>query len=407
MTIVIVSAAQTGLVPQGRVRLFPLYLLAFTGDFLLSTMIVASTLVGTSQHVDGWVIGVLGSAFYMSYTPSALFLGKVSDRIGRRRSIMVCSVGFLGVSFLFMAGARSVVAVFIGELVVGFFNGFYWTSIEAFISEHSASETEHQANVNKFCLSWSIGYMIGPFLAPVLDDYDPVYSFLILAVLSSVNITNALFFVPRGSQAPPPPRTGVPSEKARGENKDVNGTMTVVLVLTLAIFVYNLARAFIVGVFPDIAKNAEYFGWTGVETGIVLFAFGAARSVTFMVQNRIKNDALLSRALLVMALSLCSFLFIITRDLVVFCLLFAVVGMFSALAYSMILQKMLHLPAGRGRSAGMFESGLSLGGLVAPIFSGIALGFFHAYEAAFIVIGLVSSVVSLVAVLVALYVRRK
>ncbi|NMC04692.1 MAG: MFS transporter, partial [Candidatus Lokiarchaeota archaeon] len=130
-----------------RARLFPLFFLAFTGDFLLSTMIVASTLVGTYQHVDGWVIGLLGSAFYMTYAPSAVFLGKVSDRIGRRNSIMVCAAGFLGVSFLFMASARSVVGVFVGELCVGFLNGFYWPSIEAFISEHSTSEADHQVNV--------------------------------------------------------------------------------------------------------------------------------------------------------------------------------------------------------------------------------------------------------------------
>jgi MFS family permease len=407
MTIVIVSTAQTGAVHRVSIRLFPLYFLAFTGDFLLSTMIVASTLVGTSQHVDGWVIGMLGSAFYMTYTPSALFLGKVSDRIGRRRSILICATGFLGVSFLFMAGARSVVAVFVGELVVGFLNGFYWSSIEAFISENADSEAEHQANVNKFCLSWSLGYMIGPFLAPVLDDYDPVYSFLILAVLSTINIVNAAFFVPRHSNERPSTPTGDAREEPRGESKSENGTMIIVLVLTLAIFVYNFARSFIVGVFPDIAKSADYFSWTGVETGLVLFAFGAARSATFLVQNRIKNDALLPRALFAMALSLCSFLFITTRDLALFCLFFSIVGMFSALVYTMVLQKMLHLPAGRGRAAGMFESGLALGGLVSPIFSGIALGVFRAYESAFIVMGFVSFGVSLVAIIVVIVARSK
>jgi MFS family permease len=392
---------------QTRTRLFPLFLLAFTGDFLLSTMIVASALVGTSQHVDGWVIGMLGSAFYMTYTPTAVFLGKVSDRIGRRNSIMVCAVGFLGVSFLFMAGSRSVAAVFVGELIVGFLNGFYWPSIEAFISEHSTSEANHQANVNKFCLSWSLGYMIGPFIAPVIDDYDPVYSFIILAVLSSINIANAAFLVPRGASTDTPRQVKAESEAPRSKSTTGNGVMLTVLVLTLAIFVYNFARSFIVGVFPDIAKSPEYFSWTGVETGIVLFAFGAARSVTFIVQNRIKNDALLTRALLAMALALCSFLFITTRDLVLFCMFFAAVGVFSALVYTMVLQKMLHLPAGRGHAAGMFESGLALGGLVSPIFSGIALGFFHVYEAAFIIMGFVSSGISIVAVIVALHARSK
>lgn len=389
-----------------RARLFPLFFLAFTGDFLLSTMIVASTLVGTYQHVDGWVIGLLGSAFYMTYAPSAVFLGKVSDRIGRRNSIMVCAAGFLGVSFLFMASARSVVGVFVGELCVGFLNGFYWPSIEAFISEHSTSEADHQVNVNKFCLSWSLGYMIGPFIAPVLDDFDPVYSFVILAVLSAINIANVALFVPRGSKQPPSAHERAADNQPRIENKAGDRTMMIVLVLTLSIFVYNFARSFIVGVFPDIAKSPAYFNWTGVETGIVLFAFGAARSITFLVQNHIKNDALLTRALLVMGLALCSFLFITTRDLVLFSVYFALVGVLSALVYSMVLQKMLHLPAGRGHAAGMFESGLALGGLVSPIFSGIALGFFNMYEAAFILMGMVSSGISLVAVIAALRVRR-
>jgi predicted MFS family arabinose efflux permease len=373
-----------------------LYFLAFTGDFLLSTMIVASTLVGTRLGAPGWEIGLLGSAFYMTYTPSALFLGRLSDRLGRRKCILTCAVGFLGVSFMFMAGSGSIVVVFIGELLVGLLNGFYWSSIEAFISENARTEKEHQANVNKFCLSWSLGYMIGPFIAPVLDDFDPVYSFLILAVLSSINIINGLFFVPKTKTKA---RASIAAESRPVTDVPRRGVMIIVLILTLAIFTYNFARAFIVGVFPDIAKNPSYFGWSGVETGLVLFCFGAARSATFLIQNRIRNESLSTRAWLSLALSLSAFLFITTKAVAMFCIFFAIVGILSALVYTMVLQKMLHLPSGKGQSAGIFESGLALGGLVSPIFSGLALGTFQVYEAAFILIGIISSLVSLVALL--------
>nr|MDO8109672.1 MFS transporter [Candidatus Sigynarchaeota archaeon] len=384
-----------------RIKLFPLYFLAFTGDFLLSTMIVACSLVADAPE---WAIGLLGSAFYISYTPSAAILGRIGDRIGRRTSIMITSTGFFCVSFLFMLGSENILALFIGELCVGFLNGFYWPNIEAYISENAASESEHQGNVNKFCLSWSIGYMIGPFIAPVLDDIGPLYSFMILAILSSINIVNTAMFVPK--------RTARINVTKHDESKTPNqkmdrGVILMVLVLALSIFTYNFARAFIVGVFPDIAKSPAYFGWTGLETGIVLFCFGAARSVTFVIQNRIKNDALSARVVLSLLLSLCSFLFITTQDLALFCLFFAITGVLSALVYSMTLQSMLHLPAGRGQAAGLFESGLSLGGLLSPVFSGIALGLFRVYEAAFIMVGTVSVITSLVALMLLILSRKQ
>ncbi|MHA1848400.1 MAG: hypothetical protein ACTSXU_12205, partial [Promethearchaeota archaeon] len=64
----------------------PLYYLSFSGDFLLSLMIVASTLVGTRENAPGFVIGLLASAYGMSYMLAPSFLGFVSDKIGRRRS---------------------------------------------------------------------------------------------------------------------------------------------------------------------------------------------------------------------------------------------------------------------------------------------------------------------------------
>lgn len=156
-------------------RLFPLYFLSFCGDFLLSTMIVASTLASKSARAPDWIIGILGSAYYITNTPCALFIGRLGDKIGRRLCIGITATRCLCVSMMLVLGWENVIILFVGEILAGFFNDFYWPSIEAFISENSANETEHQANVNKFCLGWSIGYMIGPFIAPVIDDIGPVY----------------------------------------------------------------------------------------------------------------------------------------------------------------------------------------------------------------------------------------
>ncbi|HME56102.1 MAG TPA: MFS transporter [Candidatus Lokiarchaeia archaeon] len=395
-----ISAVETSV---QKPRLFPLYFLSFCGDFLLSTMIVASTLAAKSRGAPDWIVGILGSAFYMSYTPCALILGRLGDKMPRRACIGITATGCLGVSIMLVIGWGNVAILFIGELLVGFFNGFYWPSIEAFISENSANETEHQANVNKFCLGWSIGYMIGPFIAPVLDDIGPVYSFLIMTAISCVNLANVWFLFPKKSLKLS--HAAIPAVQSSDQQNEPR-VFVIVLILALAIFTYNFARAFIVGVFPDIAKSPQYYGWTGFETGSVLFCFGAARSVMFLLQNRIKNKKLFVPVILSFCLSASSFLFTTTRDFSLYCIFFAVVGIFSALVYSATLQKMLHIPAGRGQAAGLFESGLALGGLVSPIFSGFALGMFRSPEAAFIIVGTVSTIVSLAA-LILFFVSRK
>jgi len=367
-------------------------------------MIVASTLAGKSSGAPDWVVGILGSAFYFSYTPCAMFLGKLGDKIGRRKCIGTTAMGCLGVSIMLVAGWGNVVILFLGELLVGFFNSMYWPNIEAFISENSATETQHQANVNKFCLGWSIGYMIGPFIAPVLDDIGPVFSFLIMATISCVNLVNVAVFVPKKSIGA---KKVIARVVSNDDHREDHGVLVVVLILTMCIFTYNFARAFIVGVFPDIGKSPEYYSWSGFETGTVLFFFGAARSVTFVLQNRVKNNRLSVPVILSLCLSASSFLFVTTRLFFLYCCYFAIVGIFSALVYSATLQKMLHIPAGRGQAAGLFESGLALGGLVSPIFSGIALGSYHSPEAAFLLVGTVSTIISIIAILLFSASRKK
>lgn len=225
-----------------------------------------------------------------------------------------------------------------------------------------------------------------------------------MVAISCVNLVNVVFFTPKknlGSKY-----SFVQAKSANDQNKEPD-VLIVVIIFALAIFTYNFVRAFIVGVFPDIAKSKEYYDWTGIETGLILFFFGAARTVTFLFQYRIKNQALSASVFFSLFLSASSFIFIMTRELAVYCIFFSIIGVLSALVYSMTLQKMLHIPKGRGQAAGLFESGLALGGLVSPIFSGITLGIYQSPEAAFIVVGTMSTIVSLVALVLLVISRKK
>nr|MDO8117306.1 MFS transporter [Candidatus Sigynarchaeota archaeon] len=349
----------------------PLYFLSFSGDFILSTMIVACVLSGTKAGVPGSMIGIIGAAYGITYMFSPVLFGRLSDRFGRKRSLVASMAGICILGFVFLAFYAEIVVLVFGQLAAGMLYGLFWPSIEAYTSQSSTSSS-HQKSINNFCISWSLGYMLGPFVAPILDDVGSMFSFLLMACLSLVNLVVIVSLLPR-------------IETMKATRSTFSGTAHEAMVsrksywittslLVCVIFTYAFSKAFLVGVYPDVAKNPDYLGWSGVQAGAVFFCFGGSRTITFIVQNRMKNQGLFSRVLVSFLLGCCCFLFVLTEDFFLTCIFFAITGVFSGLVYTMTLEKLLTISRdGKGQAAGLFEGCIGLGNLISPLLGGFVL----------------------------------
>ncbi len=370
----------------------PLYFLSFSGDFILSTMIVACVLAGTRAGVPGTMIGVIGAAYGTTYMLSPVLFGRLSDKFGKKRSLVVSMAGISVLSFVFLGFYSEIVVLVVGQVLVGILYGLFWPSIEAYTSQNATKE-KHQASINNFCISWSLGYMLGPFVAPIMDDFGPMFSFILMGCFSLGNLAIIITSLPRveGNKVIHGDGAGF----VQGAGAPNTRYWISVAMLVCLIFTYAFSKAFLIGVFPDVAKNPDYLGWSGLQAGTVFFCFGVARTLTFVVQNRFKNQGLLSRVLVSFLLGSCCFLFVFTEDFITTCFFFVITGVLSGLVYTMTLEKLLTITReGKGQAAGLFEGCIGLGNLISPLLGGFVLELANP-SMAFVATGLVCVIASI------------
>ncbi|MFX0098561.1 MAG: MFS transporter [Candidatus Hodarchaeota archaeon] len=386
-------------------KFLPLYVLSFSGDLLLSLMIVASVLVGTRQDVPGYITGLLASAYGISYMFAAIFLGRVSDRLGRRNSLLLATSGVIVVSILFIIFSNSVMFALLGEILVGILNGMYWPSIEAYTSEES-THANHQKQINSFCISWSLGYMSGPAVAAILYSYHPVFSFVIMAAFAALNLLIVLFTLPKLPKSLPKPEEGMNGEK--------NGEKTPKLAIWLSTFIlvflaatYSFTKSFVVGVFPDIAKNDIYLNWPDWQASLSLFVFGLARTVAFLTQSLIKKHTMSLRIFLGFAVSGSLFFFALSKLFIPLFLFSILVGFLTGLVYTMTLEKLLQVnKEGKGQAAGLFESSMGVGTFASALLGGIALSIGNEITA-YVLVGFTSIAMAAIALILYLIYKKK
>ncbi|MBN2149869.1 MAG: MFS transporter [Candidatus Lokiarchaeota archaeon] len=387
-----------------RPRFAPVYFLAFSGDLLGSLLIVACVLVGTRLGVEDWIIGVLGSSYGVSYMFSAAAFGHVSDKIGRRRSLLITSAGFSAVSAILVAFPNVIALLVIGQVAIGLLYGFWWSSIEAYISENTAG-ADHQRKVNNFCISWSLGYMMGPFLGPLLSLIGAVYSFSLLLAFSIANLVVINCFIRPVARSPINSAQGMPQDVARVNGQGAGNLAIPSAILILLIFIYAFTKSFFIGLFPDIAISR--IGFSEVETSEIGLAFGLARTAAFVIQNRMRSKSIALRVAIALLLSLTCYLFLLTTDFPSYLVFVSVMGVFSGMLYTTTLELLLQLNEQRkGRTAGFFEASIGIGTFLSPVIGSSVLGF--GYAASYAAVATVSTAIATIAIaLYAVQKRRK
>ncbi|MHA1847837.1 MAG: MFS transporter, partial [Promethearchaeota archaeon] len=377
-----------------------------------------------------------------------------SDKIGRRRSMIAGVAGLIFVSIFFILFSSNIILIFLGEVSVGILNGLYWPTIEAYISER-ASEHEHEEKFSNFCISWSLGYMTGPFIAPIIDDVGPVFSFIIFSGIAMTNLVIIVKTLPAKTlHLNAEGREKI--EKLRenpGKKENKNWILTLMFVFLAS--TYSLTKGFIVGIFPDIAKDVDKLAWSGIETGFILLLFGLSRTISFIFlsKNRFKMVAIASiiiimfvaiavlfystrdpvylnlfkgipafiiaivvgmalkvgvsrsiseithglkkRVLFSVILSSSFFLLIFSNDYLLSCFTLSFIGLLTGVVYMVTLEKLMQITKeGKGLVAGMFESAMGIGTFLSSILGGIMLSLSGPLGGYFL-IGLISLALSI------------
>ncbi|MEX1139917.1 MAG: MFS transporter [Bacteroidota bacterium] len=148
----------------------------------------------TSFGASPFTVTMLFSAFAFFAFLSSPFLGALSDKVGRRRVLLI-SIASTAIGWFVFASATSVLFLFIGRIIDGAAAGNFTVAQSALV-DISKDDKERAANLGLIGATFGVGFMLGPLLGGLLSTVSHSFPFWIAGVLASVNTVLAFFFLP-------------------------------------------------------------------------------------------------------------------------------------------------------------------------------------------------------------------
>ena len=173
-----------------NIRFYFIYLTVFVN--VMAFTLIFPLLPTYAQLFDASTlqIGLLAGSFGLAQLFCSPLWGRVSDRIGRKPTIMI-GVSGLGLGFLVLAVSHSLWMLFLGRIVQGIFSGASLPSARAYAADMS-NTANRVKSMGRIEASLALGTILGPFIGGVLAESTFVVPFINFTVQQS--ITTPFFF---------------------------------------------------------------------------------------------------------------------------------------------------------------------------------------------------------------------
>ncbi|RYE41001.1 MAG: MFS transporter, partial [Sphingobacteriales bacterium] len=160
--------------------IFVTMLIDFTGFGIIIPVLptLIESLTGGSTAVAAIYAGWLTLSYSVVQFVFAPILGGLSDKFGRRPILLISLFG-LGVDYIFLAFAPSILWLFVGRIIAGI-AGASFTTAQAYIADVSTPEKRAQ-NFGLVGAAFGIGFIIGPVIGGVFSQFGAKVPFLIAA----------------------------------------------------------------------------------------------------------------------------------------------------------------------------------------------------------------------------------
>ncbi|MBL7936074.1 MAG: TCR/Tet family MFS transporter [Bacteroidia bacterium] len=145
--------------------------------------------ISQASKYGGWLAFSYG---IMQFLFSSV-LGGLSDRYGRRPVLLISLFG-LGIDYIFLAFAPTIVWLFIGRMIAGI-SGASFTTASAYIADISTPEKRAQ-NFGMVGAAFGVGFILGPLIGGVFSQFGSRVPFMIAAGLSLLNAIYGYFVLP-------------------------------------------------------------------------------------------------------------------------------------------------------------------------------------------------------------------
>lgn len=143
-------------------KLLPVFVVVLVDLLGMTIIIPLMPLYATSFGADAFTIGLLGAAYPVMQFIGAPFLGRLSDRYGRKPVLLVSQIGTLA-GFLILGWATSLWLLFVSRLVDGL-SGANISTAQAVITDSTTEENRTQG-LGLLGAAFGLGFIVGPIIA--------------------------------------------------------------------------------------------------------------------------------------------------------------------------------------------------------------------------------------------------
>ncbi|MBI4670676.1 MAG: MFS transporter [Chloroflexi bacterium] len=174
---------------------FPIFMIVFVDVLGLGITIPVLPLFAQNQlGAAAWQITLLTSVFFTAQFFAAPFLGRLSDRAGRRPVLILSQAGTL-TALLMNAFAPTLVFLYLSRIIDGVTGGNI-TVAQAYLSDIT-DETTRTRGMGLINAAFSLGFIFGPAFGGLLAaQFGPRVPFFAAAVMSLLTILLSTFLLP-------------------------------------------------------------------------------------------------------------------------------------------------------------------------------------------------------------------
>ncbi len=219
------------------------------------------------------VFGLFATVWGVMQFLSSPLLGALSDRYGRRPVILLSCLG-LGLDYVFMALAPSLVLLFVGRIISGITAATISTAF-AYIADVTPAAGRAKA-FGIVGIAFGLGFVLGPAIGGLLGGLDPRLPFWVSAAACLLNAAFGWFVLPES--LPPERRMAFSWKRASPLGSlALLRSHTQLLGLAAANFFGHIAHHVLPAVF--VLYGAYRYGWGEEIVGFTLAGVGVCSAI--------------------------------------------------------------------------------------------------------------------------------
>ncbi|MGQ4912268.1 MAG: MFS transporter [Candidatus Thorarchaeota archaeon] len=342
------------------------YLITFLVTFTLGTTEIFAPwyadALGGGAFESGWAMGSFG----IVYMFSPAIGGRISDKIGRKMSIILSTMAYISVLVIYPFSTLPIHLILIRGLE-GFVYGLLIPGVQGMVAELSTGS--EAATLGNFSTSWSAGMILSPLvLAYVTGVYGTFSSIYIVIAVEVVSL--GLMSVLLQNYSKKPETSERPVEVAPTGTKTYSRTSNRFIASYLSIALWGVVSTVLLALFPLYIGELPGFG--GSDFGVLLMIWNAMRTVAFIFCTRLPEESM--GALMVVGAMLSgvsSLMIFVVADFWVFVVAMTLSGFGVGFGYLSALYLVVSATENeKGTNAGLVESMGGVGLFAGPIFGG-------------------------------------